>query len=63
MEYIPFTPELKEGIRKAALERIVPNWAKRAGGPDSDAVRLFNEKVAPIVGVKILPDGTAEEFK
>ena len=63
MEYIPFTPELQEGIRKAALERIIPNWAERAGGPDSDAVQLFNEKVAPIVGIKILPDGTAEEIE
>jgi len=60
MEYIAFTPEIKVGIEKAVLEKIVPNWASRAGGYGSEAVNLFNEKVAPIVGVRILPDGTAE---
>ena len=59
MEHIPFTPELKEAIAAAVLDRIVPNWAKRAGGYDSEAVQIFNAKVAPIVGVEIKPDGSA----
>ncbi|MCH7737868.1 MAG: TRAP transporter substrate-binding protein DctP [Chloroflexi bacterium] len=59
MEHIPFTPEIKEAIKAAVLNRIVPNWAKRAGGYDSEAVQIFNAKVAPIVGVKINPDGSA----
>ena len=59
MEHLPFTPEIKEAIKAAVLDRIVPNWAARAGGYDSEAVKIYNDKVAPIVGVKINPDGSA----
>ena len=59
MEHIPFTPEIKKAIKEAVLDRIVPNWATRAGGYDSEAVKIYNAKVAPIVGVKINPDGSA----
>ena len=30
--------------------------------PDSDAARLYNDKVAPILGVAIDPDGSAKEL-
>ena len=62
MEYIEFTPEIKAAIREAAIDRILPNWVQRSGGPDSEAVQIYNEKVAPIVGIKVNPDGTASEI-
>ena len=62
MEHNDFAPEVKAAIRQAALDRIVPNWVARAGEPDSEAVKLFNEKVAPIVGVQVTADGKAEEI-
>jgi hypothetical protein len=37
---------------------VLPNWIKRVGGPDTEIVRVFNEKIAPIVGLKINDDGT-----
>jgi TRAP-type C4-dicarboxylate transport system substrate-binding protein len=62
MEHIEFTPEIKSAIRQAAIERILPNWVQRVGGPESEAVQIYNEKVAPIVGIKVNPDGTASEI-
>ena len=60
LEYSEFSPELWDYIfNEVVLNRIVPKWVERTGGPDSDAVALFNDKASPIVGVKINPDGSA----
>ena len=59
MEHIPFSPEIEAKLREIALDSIVPNWVKRVGGYDTEAVRLFNDVVAPILGVTINPDGSA----
>ena len=60
MEYSEFSPELWDYIfNEVVLNRIVPKWVDRTGGPDSDAVALFNKEASPIVGVKINPDGSA----
>ena len=57
-----FSPEIKRALKDAAINQVIPQWVKRAGGPDSEAAKLFNDKLSPIVNVRILPDGTAEEF-
>ena len=62
MTHEPFSDEVQARMREVALNTILPNWVERTGGPDSDAVTLYNEKVAPIVGVQINPDGTAKEI-
>ena len=59
MIYSDFTPEMREAIRETAINSSLPNWVDRVGGPDTEEVRIFNEKVGPIVGMKINPDGTA----
>ena len=59
MEYVEFTPELKAALKQASLDVVVPNWVKRNGGPDSVAVKMFNDLVAPIIGVSIDSDGNA----
>ena len=61
MEYSDFPDDVKAKMRETALNLIIPNWVERAGGPDSEGVQIFNEKVGPIVGVVINPDGTATE--
>ena len=61
MEYSDFPDDVKTQMRVAALETIIPNWVKRAGGPESEGVNIFNDKVGPIVGVVINPDGSASE--
>ena len=62
-EYILFSPEMRaHEFNVALLQNVLPRWIERAGGADSDAVRIFNEKVSPIVGVIINPDGTASKI-
>ena len=61
MEYSDFPDEVKARMRETALNAIIPNWVERAGGADSEGVKIFNDKVGPIVGVVINPDGTASE--
>ena len=61
MKYSDFPDEVKTRMRSTALDLIIPNWVERAGGPDSEGVQIFNEKVGPIVGVKINSDGSATE--
>ena len=61
MEYHDFPDDVKVRMRATALDLIIPNWVERAGGPNSEGVQIFNEKVGPIVGVVINSDGTASE--
>ena len=59
MEFIEFTDEIKALLKKAAMEEVVPAWVDRVGGPTSDAVKLYNDLVAPILGVTIDANGQA----
>ena len=61
MIHRPFSDEVQTKMREVALEVILPNWVQRTGGPDSQAAQLYNDKVAPIIGVAINPDGSARE--
>jgi TRAP-type C4-dicarboxylate transport system substrate-binding protein len=61
MTHSNFTPELLVILRDAAESEAVRTWAERAGGYGSEAVTLYNEKVAPVTGIYVNPDGTAEK--
>ena len=63
MTYSDFPDDVKAQMRATAMELIIPNWVERAGGANSEGVAIFNEKVGPIVGVTINPDGTASEVE
>ena len=58
MTLIEMSPELREASFNVAVERVLPKWLDRLGGPDTEGARIFNEKVTPIMGVKINPDGS-----
>ena len=58
MKYSDFTSETREAIRETVINSSLPNWAGRVGGVDTEEVRIFNEKVGPIVGMRINPDAT-----
>ena len=62
MIYSEFTPEMRVAIRDTAINSSLPNWVDRVGGVDTEEVRIFNEKVGPIVGMKINPDGTVSSI-
>lgn len=59
MEYVEFTPALKAALKQASIDVVVPNWVDRNGGPDSNAVKMFNDLVGPIIGVSIDANGNA----
>jgi TRAP-type C4-dicarboxylate transport system substrate-binding protein len=61
MEFIEFTPEIQTALRQAAIDVVIPNWVDRTGGPNSDAVTMFNDFVGPILGVTIDSNGKAVE--
>jgi len=62
MEYVEFTDEVQEALYQAGRNNVLPKWVERTGGPDSEAVRIYNEKAAPIVGVRVGADGQAEDI-
>jgi TRAP-type C4-dicarboxylate transport system substrate-binding protein len=59
MEFVEFSQELKDALRQASLDVVIPNWVDRNGGPTSEAVSMFNELVGPIIGVTIDSNGKA----
>ena len=62
LTYRPFSPELQDfAYQNAVLGALMPEWVKRVGGADQPVIDVFNEKIGPIVGMKVNPDGTAVE--
>ncbi len=61
--YQEFSPELMDHMRNVvATQHVVPGFISRQDDDNRDnIVALFNEKIAPIVGLKVLPDGTTEK--
>ena len=59
MIYSPLSPDVQEALFQANLDSVLPRWVERAGGPHSEAVRIFNEIIGPIIDVHINPDGFA----
>ena len=62
MEYIEFSPEIQEALFQAGRNNVLPRWVERTGGPNSEAVQIYNEKAAPIIGVRVGADGQAEDI-
>ncbi len=62
MEIIEFSPEVRKAAWDVALNVIVPSWVNRVGGPDTDAVRMWNEHYAPNLGIQIEADGSTLEI-
>ena len=64
MEYIPFSPELQQLSRQAAMERVIPEWIRIVGDTSDPVItEIFNRKVGPIVGMRIEPDGTVTDLR
>lgn len=54
MTHSNFSPEMLPVFREAVSSSVIPKWVERAGGSESETVRLYNEKVAPITGLPIV---------
>lgn len=59
MIYIEYPPEVRALSDRAIIETVLPKWVDRVGGPDQHIVDVFNEKIGPLVGIRIEPDGSA----
>ena len=58
LEFIPFSDEMNRRSLESAMNSVIPNWVDRVGGPDALIVTdTFNNKVGPIVGLRIQPNG------
>ena len=62
MEYIEFSQEIQDALFEASRKNVLPRWVERTGGPNSQAVQIYNEKAAPIIGVRVGADGLAEDI-
>ena len=65
LELRDWPDEVKPNFKETAINIILPNWpnwVERTGGANSEAIKIFNEKVAPIIGVRVKADGSAEEY-
>ena len=49
-------------LKDASVSLVLPGWVERTGGADSYAVKVFNENLADILGVRVLADGSSEKF-
>ena len=60
--YQEFSPALMDHMRNVvATEHVVPGFISRQDADNRDnIIALFNEKIAPIVGLKVQSDGTTE---
>ena len=53
-----FSEELQALSDQAVLNNVVPGWINRVGNMEDPIFDIFNEKITPIVGIKIEDDGT-----
>ena len=57
-EFIPFSDEMNRRGLESAMNSVIPNWVDRVGGPDAPIVAdTFNNKVGPIAGLRVQPNG------
>ena len=55
---VPFSAELQALSDQAVLNNVVPGWINRVGDLSDPIFAIFNEKVTPIVNIRIEADGT-----
>ena len=55
---VPFSEELQALSDQAVLNNVIPGWIRRVGGMEDPIFDIFNEKVAPVVNIRIEADGT-----
>ena len=53
-----FSEELQALSEQAVLNNVVPGWINRVGNLEDPIFDIFNEKITPIVGIRIEDDGT-----
>ena len=55
--------EIQQALFEAGRNNALPRWVERTGGPNSEAVQIYNGKAAPIIGADADADGQAEDIR
>ena len=64
LDYIPFSNEVQELSRTAAIDQVIPNWTHQLGSANDPVVTdTFNNKLGPIVGMWIESNGTVTDLR
>ena len=65
MEFIPFSEEMTfRSLNTAVMEHVVPAWVNRVGDTSHTIIAdTFNNKVGPIVGLRIESDGSVVKLE
>ena len=60
LELVNFSDEINDfSFNEAAMRYVIPGWIGRlGGGANNEIIRVFNEKVGPLVGLWITEAGT-----
>ena len=64
MEFVPFSDEMNfRSLNTAVMEHVVPAWVNRVGDASHPIIAdTFNNKVGPIVGLRIEADGSVVQI-
>ena len=65
LEFVPFSDEMTHhSLNVAVMEHVVPAWVNRVGDTRHPIIAdSFNNKVGPIVGLRIRADGTVVKVR
>ena len=65
MEFVPFSEEMTfRSLNTSVMEHVVPAWVNRVGDTSHPIIAdTFNNKVGPIVGLRIDPDGSVVKLE
>ena len=60
LEFVQFSEEMTDrSLNTAVIEHVVPSWVNRVGDPSHPIIAdTFNQKIGPIVGLRIEADGS-----
>ena len=59
MEFVPFSGEIKAHGLNVTIDSVIPEWVTRVGDTSHPIItETFNNKLGPIVGLRITPDGS-----
>ena len=59
---VEFSPEIMAQSRNSLINNVIPGWISRLGGADHPIISVFNEKIGPMVGLRINPDGSVDNI-
>ena len=59
LEFVEFSDVLNErSLNQSVMQNVIPAWVNRVGGGDRPIIKIFNDKVGPLVKLHINEDGS-----